>query len=385
MMHIIYECARITIVALSGKNSNAGLPGVALSFPRVRQSRETICGSIYFTVPRHAMIDQESSEWSARAWTLQEGIMSTRCLFLSEYQARFGCDDSQWTDATNMDYELENWRSMDAVPAHPSSLVLQTWVKGRNMGPVTHSTTPNHMRLYGGIIHQYTSLRMSFDVDSLNACLGILGGMQRRLFPSGFVWGLPLQSHPQTLAWLHDRKVGPSPARRAAFPSWSWAGWAGNCLLPDWLIEDPGRGKGTEVRRDLRVTYLTSDGPVITVEGWKTTLQIITEPFSEVYRPGILGEENIVGYLAERNFLHNNTVPSGIYEFLVVERVSVRNREDDAFSRQRVYLLLLEKAESTDLGTLKQIWRRTTMVTLTPRSRQDFMVADPLKCVIHLR
>jgi hypothetical protein len=81
---------------------------------------------------------------------------------------------------------------------------------------------PKHLQIYGGGINDYTRRHMKHESDSINAYLGILAAMERQLFPSGFIYGLPLRSHPQTLAGMHDHRCLPKP--RKAFPSWSWAG-----------------------------------------------------------------------------------------------------------------------------------------------------------------
>ena len=51
LMHLIYRCATITIVALAGNNSDAGLAGVSHELLRIPQSREAIHGYDLFTVP----------------------------------------------------------------------------------------------------------------------------------------------------------------------------------------------------------------------------------------------------------------------------------------------------------------------------------------------
>jgi hypothetical protein len=88
-MATIYGCATLTIVALTGANSNAGLPGTSVSRPA--QVTETIDGHALFTIPQYVSLDREMSGWSTRAWTMQEELLSHRMLQFTESQVDFSC------------------------------------------------------------------------------------------------------------------------------------------------------------------------------------------------------------------------------------------------------------------------------------------------------
>lgn len=66
---------------------------------------------------------------------------------------------------------------------------------------------------------------MTYESDSLNACLGVL----RKIATGpilGHVWGMPVCDTSglfMNLAWYHKALA----RRRNDFPSWSWAGWEG--------------------------------------------------------------------------------------------------------------------------------------------------------------
>jgi hypothetical protein len=89
MMATIYGCATLTIIALTGKNANAGLAGI--SVPRPVQIRETIDGHNFFTIPQELNVERSITNWSTRAWTLQEEILSMRILQFTESQVDFSC------------------------------------------------------------------------------------------------------------------------------------------------------------------------------------------------------------------------------------------------------------------------------------------------------
>ena len=82
MMSTIYRCATVTIIALTGGHSNAGLHGV--SVPRVMQVEEAIDGQHFFTVPQIIEKEEGASKWHSRAWTYQEMHFSTRMLTFAE-------------------------------------------------------------------------------------------------------------------------------------------------------------------------------------------------------------------------------------------------------------------------------------------------------------
>ena len=79
--------------------------------------------------------------------------------------------------------------------------------------------------------------------------------------------------------------------------------------------------------------------------------------------------------MREGNSIHNNTVPSGTYSGLVVERVSYKIGENVP-EKQEVFLLLLDW-----VGTVAN---RMTLVKVTPFLGGDFMLAEPQKTTVRL-
>lgn len=187
---------------------------------------------------------------------------------------------------------------------------------------------------------------MTHESDSLNAMLGILSAFERGLFPRGFIHGLPLESHPYSLGWMHVHSV--KPKRRQDFPSWSWAGWEGTVRFPQrLLLEQPGEPCP---RSDLEPEVLAHEGPSLTLNAWLVDLEIVTDPFSEVRVPN--GTET-TGFVTERNSPHPNTLPSGPYSCLVAQRVRY------AGGRQVVVMVVLDW--DGDAAT------RRTLITLDVR------------------
>lgn len=220
------------------------------------------------------------------------------------------------------------------------------------------------MKLFDGILQTYTSRRMTNAGDSLNAFLGMLTGLQRRLFPLGFMHGLPLRYFPVTLAWMHDRNV--KPQRRLMFPSWSWAGWEGTALIPRDLLNVCEENEDYGVDLDLDLTIIAIYGNELVVEGWVADLDIRTEPFSEVFVPG---QENSIASVMEGRFLHNNTILTNHHVCLVAQRQCDKD-STRVPPRQKTFLIVLDMLE---VG----LAQRRTMITVTSFAGCDFMQTKP--------
>ena len=107
MMDLIYGCAALTLVAVSGSNSNTGLAGVSRSNPRTRQLKETIDGVTFFTVPPTAFAEIDASAWNTRAWTFQEGLLSRRQLFFTQTQMYFQCQQQSIMECFDLSTAME--------------------------------------------------------------------------------------------------------------------------------------------------------------------------------------------------------------------------------------------------------------------------------------
>lgn len=190
---------------------------------------------------------------------------------------------------------------------------------------------------YRECVSNYTERQMTNDRDSLNAFLGIVSYLRKSWFPKGLVWGMPLAELPQALRWYHPRSV--NPRRRPDFPSWSFTGWEGQAVYSGPLdIRHKNERGRTDVSTHMTARFVGIDDQVLTLEAYIVKLEIRTDPFSDAYVPGT---EDLLGPVRERNFLHNNTLPSKTDDFLIVERIRYRVAPDRPF-REDLYLLLLD-------------------------------------------
>ncbi|KAK2590137.1 hypothetical protein QQS21_012190 [Conoideocrella luteorostrata] len=346
MMDLIYSGAYATIVAVDGDDSNAGLRGVCRHNLREPQCREWVDGYELATVypPSMKEISERDSKHSTRAWTLQEMVFSRRRILFGKTQVHYLCctmncaesvDDT--IDPVGMTERSEN---NSEIFNFESALRAQNLAQPLSALQISNSDLRVRAtdKYYTFLVGQYTSRSMTNDDDSLNACLGLLNYLQRSLLPGGFFWGLPLREYPQSLRWFHMRWV--KPRRRKDFPSWSFVGWEGEAGYTDALVLKGSNQTRFDDEVDIGVELVGVHDKVLTLKGYHVTLEIRNEPFSNAYVPG---SDMLVGILQEGGSLHNNTLPTGIFEFIIVERWRYRHSQGENV-RHTLFLILQDLA-----------------------------------------
>src|SRR5436190_2770417 len=118
----IYQCrslmatgsAILTVVAASGIDANAGIPGVFSVSRRPLQRVERV-QELYLAnkMPKLWSVLSNSS-WSTRGWTYQERKLSRRLLVFSDYQAYFNCEhatyrEDQYLETEGLEEERLKW------------------------------------------------------------------------------------------------------------------------------------------------------------------------------------------------------------------------------------------------------------------------------------
>ncbi|CAD6444537.1 09dc9103-2e4f-4484-b6d9-2a34349ee3c5 [Sclerotinia trifoliorum] len=173
-MGSIYAHSKVTLIAASGKNSEAGLPGIQT--PRTGKQAQIDISTIDTRVSMklirtlhphnngYSFSHQlEDSEWSRRGWTLQERALSRRSIIFTDQQLLWACD------------------------AHDA---------------------------FHAILEQVKQLTGD----------NFLWGIPTRRFELGLCW------EPGSLRGVRRRKdlttlETTSLKRKVSFPSWSWLGW----------------------------------------------------------------------------------------------------------------------------------------------------------------
>lgn len=236
-MDQIYEGSSMTLVAAPLRGSRPGLPGIS----RGRCSRQpTVKIGKYFwasTLP-HLSVAVASSTWVTRAWTYQEMVLSTRCLFFTDEQIYFLCQRGIASEST----------------ANPSDTEMPSLGLRKFRSYALNTDLTNPRRRPEGLwqffedLYHYKRRDLTFDVDSLSAFQGVL-----KRYEFKHVWGIPIvyKCQESTAAREREMKKGflrglwwenpghrsynslpidhkhASFHRRPQFPSWSWSGWKG--------------------------------------------------------------------------------------------------------------------------------------------------------------
>ncbi|PVH89205.1 HET-domain-containing protein [Cadophora sp. DSE1049] len=93
LMDRIYEAAQVTLVAASGFDDSAGLPGAGTLPPISRDLQPSAWIGDHRVAPvgPDVLTTVQQSKWASRAWTFQEAYLSTRCLIFGPKQLQFLC------------------------------------------------------------------------------------------------------------------------------------------------------------------------------------------------------------------------------------------------------------------------------------------------------
>lgn len=215
-MDLIYSNAYATIVAASGKDSNAGLPGVR---PGTRQPAPVVekFGTPTFLLmrdPPSLRQQLKRSIWNTRAWTFQESLLSRRCLVFSyqdvSFQCRYMHHQAESEREPPPDDGLRNPDNSESKLS-PDLASSDLWGQGWSFDA------------FVSLIERYSARRMSFESDAVFALAGILSRLQKRAaleFDLRFYWGMPSRDFDKALIW--NGKMSLYAKRRTGIPSWSF-------------------------------------------------------------------------------------------------------------------------------------------------------------------
>ena len=253
-MRDVYGHSVVTIIAASGSNADAGLPGIRGSITRSAQhffKFDKSCKLGDYGIGR--MMDPTTSRdweyttgspWSNRAWTFQERLLSKRILVFTRDLIYWECQQAMWRE--DCFRELPSGLPKFFAPSFGDD----SFWNHLKLSGLWGSHPFDAVNVYRQIISHYTSLQMSYQEDGLNAVAGILSSLEER---SGleFFWGLPTVFLSAALAWESysgdDTTLSSRNQRRTAghvvkstqqetqscqFPSWSWVGWTGKVWFP---------------------------------------------------------------------------------------------------------------------------------------------------------
>jgi Heterokaryon incompatibility protein (HET) len=227
IMNDIYAAAYITIVAASGANSWAGLPGI------MPNSRHILQPSIVVEDELDPKLNVEfglalpdfrssvmSSPWANRGWTFQERIFSSRMIIFTESQAFFCCNQTSRLESivTEVDQPPRQMR-------HDFACIME-WMKMRNAVKEDLAKLvvidSDVARRYFEVVRNFRRLHLTYPDDVLRAFSGVIASFETQLSTT-FHFGLPLRFFTWAILLDYAQCV-----RRRNFPSWSWTGWSNN-------------------------------------------------------------------------------------------------------------------------------------------------------------
>ncbi|MCJ1307672.1 hypothetical protein MMC25_001320 [Agyrium rufum] len=209
IMDLFYEMAMLTIVAALD-DAWSGIPGI-MPTPRSLLASEPMVKKIKQGLSMTTYMDMDVTlrrcVYSSRAWTMQEGILSTRLLFFVDGQAFFKCAQGLVSERLN-----PPGRELQLIDAIGSVYFIIFAEHG------------DRFKDYSTFLMYYTSRKLTYQSDILRAAQGMLQKFTRL---SGLHCFEGLAS-PLDRSLLFERQSAPIShdfGRREGFPSYSWTGW----------------------------------------------------------------------------------------------------------------------------------------------------------------
>ncbi|OCL08969.1 HET-domain-containing protein [Glonium stellatum] len=250
-MAAIYSKAILTIVAVAGSDANSGLPGV---YPTVRNERSIAVAPGLQIVERTSLAEGFGKFiYNTRAWTFQERVLSSRCLFFFNELVYFQCKKNIWCED----------RYGDDSAAWPSSLFTlekaQAW--SRNQHSRGKYNDMDDFRFYALFVAEYSQKKMGYPSDIINAFTGITDALDK-LYKWKFGAGLPLPMLDLALLWTPlETATRRDTKSDVIFPSWSWVGWVGSAHYGDLVQRIPQIPIRESYKSCIMIKYQPNSSP----------------------------------------------------------------------------------------------------------------------------
>jgi len=290
-MNRVYANAEVTLVAAAGQDPSAGLPGAHDDRPRKAPLCARVKGHVLVGVPPNPATLVTSSTWATRGWTYQEALLARRRLYFTDREMSYECRDLLCREAIRLPAQVQ--RRMKA-----GDLDFASWIYEHQAVTNDPSTPSNGVF---DLLAEYTTRRLTYQADVLNAMLGIFQMLaSRERDPMYHICGVPVLPQDDMkkdndtswqplvgfingLAWLSKRPA----KRRPGFPSWSWTGWEGGVVR--------GRLSGINLISfsygfDVDLSIVLPDG---SAEGWNEYYDRLRVSHSDETRSDVYFEQNL--------------------------------------------------------------------------------------------
>ncbi|KAF1964670.1 HET-domain-containing protein [Bimuria novae-zelandiae CBS 107.79] len=235
-MDIIYGASTLTVIAASGADSNAGLPGVLPTDTRKEQMIGKIGDQFFVSIQYDPMKTFWESTWVSRAWTFQEFLLSKRHMIFLPEQVVFHCRTLAWCEDHSLEYIDEAITYSGCTPAWTSSWQLRPLKIPERSNWAEDVYYPEIFinQFFSSWLQNFLQRRLTVSSDILFAFEGALSASNRLV--GAFHHGLPVNYFCECLNWGVGEALGQSYSstkspyqgltkRRPGFPSWSWTGW----------------------------------------------------------------------------------------------------------------------------------------------------------------
>ncbi|EPE31848.1 hypothetical protein GLAREA_11930 [Glarea lozoyensis ATCC 20868] len=220
-MNEIYSGAKCTLVALCSQDARTPLAGFRPGTRKIKPIAKCHDLLIAKRSPDLSKIFSMST-YETRAWTFQERLLSSRCLFFTNEQLFFHCPSELWSED-----RFEHFKQTADFFGNFASLEPSKSISG--MSRSFKDGTAGKFSAYAEFISQYSKRILTFNYDILNAFSGILNARGKE-WEWEFLQGMPLQSFYLALLWdcseLDQDRIYKHHSGEK-LPSWSWAGWSG--------------------------------------------------------------------------------------------------------------------------------------------------------------
>lgn len=223
-MHQIYRRAKFTIIAATGKDANASLPGVIPGSRLESQPIANVRGLRLAFQMRGLAIALWQTWWDRRGWTFQECLLSPRKLIFTPEQVYCLCMHGSLSEDVHEPVHDNTRKQQNSRNQFLFRLVMENkWC--------LQTTDRLNWLVYSQLVRDYTWRHLTHDYDILNAFEAILRVSSELLFrQSPMLFGIPLCSLDIGLLWKpyeQGAKRRSHVTDRGAdkcvpFPSWSW-------------------------------------------------------------------------------------------------------------------------------------------------------------------
>jgi hypothetical protein len=266
-MDLIYSGSLLTIAALSSSDADARLPGVCHR-SRTAVFSSAVAEAMRFVTQAPSLTNiLDLMPYERRAWTLQERLLSPRCLYFTDSQVYFQCSSGLYSEdqplGVRTKHEMDFHGRLNRLDEHRK--YGTSWIAG--------------FRVYESLVTLYCRRQLTYPADVLNAFSALSKTLERVYF-GHFLEGLPEAVFDFGLLWI---PAGPlqrrrhieegSPEEPPLFRSWSWAGWEGLVEFYSVLVSNDMNFTHRTFRSEIKVMAVENNGDLRIVERQKFVLQ----------------------------------------------------------------------------------------------------------------